>query len=378
MTSLGRHLRSGASRHIASIVILALAVIAASCGEAERPTLVGPEVAPADQLRRDNGGVEQATGTTGVLDPATETSTFADSGSSFAATGSDTDDPTSAAAGIEGAVRPADGGVSAVFTPTGVLAAVLGQTDDAYLIQTPCGFEAAVPLGQTLTSVDVMLDPGHGGDEEGAVAESGLTEASINLRVSQRTAELLSQRGVSVALTRTGDYRVPITQRAALSDALGAKALVSIHHNTPRAAESTIPGTEVYVQSTSPDSQRLGGLMYERVVADLAQFDVPWVARTDAGVLTVLNDEGVDAYGINRRPATPSALIEVGYLANPAEAALFATDEYVEVVSVALMTGIERYLRTQDPGSGYVSTPRSFNPSGATGGQSDCVDPALN
>lgn len=377
MATIGRSVPSGATRRRINLLVLMVVVVMAACSDAERPELVGPEVAPADELSRGaEGGDESTFGapeTTEVLDPAADTSSFSQSGANLAGR----DDATSVA--IDGQeVRPVDGGVNAIVTPTGVLAAVVGETDDAYVVETPCGAQAGVVWGQPLRSVDVMLDPGHGGDEEGAVAESGLTEASINLRVAQRTAALLTDREISVALTRTGDYRMPIVQRANLADALEAKALVSIHHNTPRAAESTIPGTEVYVQSTSVEARRLGGLVYEQVVAELAQFDISWVARTDAGVLNVLNDAGEDAYGINRRPTTPSALIEVGYLANPEEAALFASDEYVATVSAALADGIEQFLTTSNQGSGFVAEARSFNPSGATGGQSDCVDPPLN
>ncbi len=372
----GRSPQRGTSRVSLLVAVLAFVVFAAGCGDAERPSLIGPEGVPADELSRGSDGGTPVT--TGVLDPAAATSSFADTGDTFSAT----DDPEEGSGSqpelFDGELAPVEGGVNAIITPTGVLAAILGRVDDAYVVETPCGFQAVVPWGQPLTTVDVMLDPGHGGDEEGAVAESGLTEASVNMRVAQRTASLLSERGVSVALTRSGDYRMPIVQRAGLADALEAKALVSIHHNTPQAAESTVPGTEVYVQSTSTEARRLGGLVYERVVAGLAQFDIPWVARTDAGVLNVLNDEGQDAYGINRRPVTPSALIEIGYLANPAEADLFASEEYVAVTARAMADGIEVFLTSTDPGSGFVAASRSFNPSGSTGGQSDCVDPPLN
>ncbi len=372
MTSLGQLVRVGAGRF--GVLVVVAAVVVAGCGGAERPELVGPDVAPADELGRGDAGATPDT--TDAVDPAAATSSFADSGSSFVTTDETTVESSTTV--VEGELQPVEGGVNAIVTPTGVLAAVLGRIDDGYLIETPCGFQAAIAWGQPLTTVDVMLDPGHGGDEEGAVAESGLTEASINMKVVRRAAALLTDRGISTALTRSGDYRMPIVQRAGLADALQAKALVSIHHNTPKAADSTIPGTEVYVQSTSAEARRLGGLVYERLVSDLAQFDVSWVARTDAGVLTVLNDEGEDAYGINRRPSTPSALVEVGYLANPAEADLFATDDYVAVAAQAIAEGIEAFLSTSAAGSGFVETPRSFNPSGATGGQSDCVDPALN
>lgn len=274
-------------------------------------------------------------------------------------------------------IVPAGGGVTAVVTPTGVVVPVLGRTESGYVVESPCGVETEIAWGHPLQSVRVVLDPGHGGAEQGAVPDTGLTEADLNLRVARRTALTLQEREISVALTRTGDYRVPVLQRARLADALEADALVSIHHNTPQAAPSTRPGTEVYVQGASADSQRLGGVLYEDVMAALSQYDVDWVSRSDAGVVTVIDDNGEDAFGINRYPETVTALIELGYLANPAEAAWFQTEEYLEVVASALADGIERYLTSLDAGGGYVQVPRIFNPSDETGGADGCVAPAL-
>ena len=263
------------------------------------------------------------------------------------------------------------------MSPAGVLVQVTAESDEGYVVTSPCGSPVVIPWGTPIGPVQVVIDPGHGGDEEGAVAESGLTEAELNLDLARRTAAELTRRSISVALTRNGDYRIPIRVRSALADALAPAAFVSIHHNTPASAPSPTPGTEVFVQSSSEQSRRLGGVLYEDVVAALGNFDVEWTARTDAGVLTVLDDQGDDSYGINRYPTTPSALVEMAYLGNPREAALLATDEYRDAAAVALADGLERFLTTDEAGSGFVDAPRSFTPSGETGGTDGCVDPVL-
>ena len=142
---------------------------------------------------------------------------------------------------------------------------------------------------------------------------------------------MLDRQGYSVALTRNADYRLPIRVRAEIADRLGASVLVSIHHNapTPTPGPTNGPGTEVFVQAGSAESQRLGGLLYAQIVAALSVFDADWASRTDAGVLTVVNDSGEDAYGINRYPVSAtSALAELAYLSNPTEAVVLGTDEY--------------------------------------------------
>lgn len=274
-------------------------------------------------------------------------------------------------------LSPPPDGVRAILSSTGVLSPVIGQTPTRYQVITPCGNEAFVTWGFPVEAVQVVLDPGHGGSESGADDAPDLLESDLNLQIARRSAARLLEQGITVAVTRTDDYRIPIKQRAEIADQLEAEVFVSIHHNTPASKSSPTPGTEVYVQSTSEDSARLGGLVYEEVFEALSQFDVEWVSRDDAGVLKVVNSDGEDAYGIVRRPEVTSALVEFAYLGNPKEVELLATDEYVSAASLALADGIERYLTTSDPGSGFIDTPRIFDPSGLTGGADDCIDPRL-
>lgn len=267
-----------------------------------------------------------------------------------------------------------------LITPTGVVVPVVGVDEDSlYTIETPCGAEVQLRWGQPLRSADVVLDPGHGGDERGAIGPSGETEAELNLDVARRTAALLDAQGISVALTRTSDYRVPIRMRAAIADGLGAEVFLSIHHNspTPTPGPDNGPGTEVYVQTGSDDSARLGGIVYEEVVAALSLFDANWASSSSAGVMTVVNDEGEDAYGINRYPLATAALAELAYISNPTEALVLATDEYRQTAAEALAQSVIRYLDNDPGGTALNAEPRLFTSAGGTGGVEGCIDPIL-
>jgi hypothetical protein len=176
-------------------------------------------------------------------------------------------------------------------------------------------------------------------------------------------------------LTRTADYPIPIRTRAEYADRVGARALVSIHHNAPAAPASDVPGVEIFVQQDSTDSMRLGGLLYDASMEALGQFDVDWDRAPDAGVMTVLNPEGLDAYGMIRRPETPSALVELGYIANRAEAELYEDPAYVEAAADALADAIETYLTTDEPGSALVEG-RVFRPNSGVGAD-QCIEPDL-
>jgi N-acetylmuramoyl-L-alanine amidase len=265
----------------------------------------------------------------------------------------------------------------ALVTPTGVVVAVLEQTASGYMVRTPCGDEALVATGTPVGGVRVVIDPGHGGEiDTGAVGPNGLAEKHLNLVLSRALQGELLDRGVAAILSRTGDYPSRLEVRSALADHLDADLLLSIHHNAPTPGPSDTPGTEMFVRHDSDDSRRLGGLVWSHVVEALSGFDVQWSAAPDAGVLSVLNTRGNDAYGMVRSPETVSVLAELGYLSHQPEAELFATHEYVEVASTALADAIEAYLTTEDPGAGFVSEPRVFNPQPGIGSDV-CVDPDL-
>jgi len=268
-----------------------------------------------------------------------------------------------------------------LVTPTGIPVAVLGRTDSGYLVRTPCGNTTEVSGGVFINGARVVIDPGHGGPvDTGAVGPNGLIERDLNLTLARAVIDELNRRGISAVSTRTGGYPTLLSVRSLLADDLGVEALVSIHHNAPTWATSTFPGSEVFIQSESvslarADSARLGGLLYEEITAALATFDnVSWSRSASAGVLRVLSSRGTDAYGMIVRPEVPTALVEYGYLSNPSEAALFATDEYIAVAAAATADAIDAYLHTERPGTGYVQHPRIFDPQRAP---SFCEDPAL-
>lgn len=265
----------------------------------------------------------------------------------------------------------------AIVTPTGVVVAVLDHTAQGLLVRSPCGLEKTVSTGTPIGDVQVVLDPGHGGETDtGAVGANGLAERDLNLAVARAVQDRLADRGIAAILTRTGNYASTLEVRSALADQVDADVLVSIHHNAPTPDPSPTPGTEVFIQTGSAASKRLGGLLWESVEGALEQFDVQWVAAPDAGVLIVHSTRGSDAYGMIRNPDTVSVLVELGYISHPPEADLFATSEYGDVASRAVADAIETYLTTGEKGSGYMAEPRVFTPNRGIS-KSACIDPEL-
>jgi N-acetylmuramoyl-L-alanine amidase len=233
--------------------------------------------------------------------------------------------------------------------------------------------------GQVVPSATVVLDPGHGGSESGAVGAGGLAEKDVNLDVARHAAAALRAEGLTVVLTREQDYRATLVFRAALTKSVGAQVLVSIHHNAEPDGPLPGPGTETYYQYRSPESKRLAGLLQEEARGALAGYGAQWVGDTDAGAKWRLNSSGGDYYGILRRPGEmgiTAALAELAFVSNPGEEALLQRPDVRQAEGAAVARAILRYVRTPDPGSGFtVPYPRTA-PAGGGGGSAGCVDPS--
>lgn len=266
----------------------------------------------------------------------------------------------------------------AVVTPGGVVLAVLAANLDGTVVaRSPCGGEATV-RGTALTGANVVLDPGHGGDEPGAVGPAGTTEKSVNLAIAEATARRLEALGATVVLTRTADYRITLASRAAIGTSLQPQLFVSIHHNAAPDGPREGPGSETYFQIASPESKRASGLIYEELVAAFAGYDVAWVADRDAGAKYRLRSSGGDYYGIlNRTAGVPAVLAEAAFISNAPEEALLADPAFQAVEAQALADAIVRFVTTDDPGSGFVEPYPRTEPAGPGGGPQGCVDPPL-
>jgi N-acetylmuramoyl-L-alanine amidase len=273
---------------------------------------------------------------------------------------------------------PAAAAPAAVVTPNGVVLAVRSAgADGTFAATSPCGNEVRVP-GTPLAGAHVVLDPGHGGAEPGAVGPAGTQEKDVNLAVAQEVQRRLQGLGATVVLTRTGDYRITLASRAAIATALQPDLFLSIHHNADPDGPRGGPGSETYFQIADPRSRRAAGLVYEELVQAFSAYPVAWVADTDAGAKYRPAGDGGDYYGILRRSAgVPAVLSEAAFISNPPEEALLVDPAFQAVEAEAMARAIVRFVTTDDPGSGFVEPYPRTQPAGPGGGSSGCVDPPL-
>ncbi|MEA2687076.1 MAG: N-acetylmuramoyl-L-alanine amidase [Actinomycetota bacterium] len=264
-----------------------------------------------------------------------------------------------------------------VISPAGVVVPVVSHTDDGWIVRTPCQDTAALTEGTPVATAMIVLDPGHGGTEPGAISPAGLREADVNLEVTRHARAALEAAGVSVVLTRTGNYDVDLAPRAEIARDLAPRAFVSIHHNAEPDGPWPGPGSETYYQIASADSKRLAGLIYEEVVAALSGYDVAWMADRDAGVKYRPGQRG-DYYAVLRLPQdVVSVLVEGAFVSNPPEAALIDRPEVQKAEGDAIARGIVRYLNTADPGSGFTEPYSRVDPPGTGAAPPRCVEPTL-
>lgn len=182
----------------------------------------------------------------------------------------------------------------------------------------------------------VVLDPGHGGSDSGAVGPTGVTEKSVALAVSLKAQRLLTNAGYRVVMTHTTDVDVaaPGVPDATELQARVNKAppnadlFISVHCNA--FSNGTANGMETYHAPTAVKGSRLARLLNEEL------------AR-----LGGLNNRGVKAarFYVMTHSQCPASLIELGFITNPREEKLLASGDYQQKLAQAITNAVNRYFR---------------------------------
>lgn len=177
----------------------------------------------------------------------------------------------------------------------------------------------------------IILDPGHGGSNPGAVGVGPVPEKDVVLQIAYNLKAMLEHEGATVVLTRTGDYdpgHGQISQleaRTRLANQVGGDAFVSIHANWHR--DSSVRGVETYYYSSG------GNRLAQSIQSELVNQSGSISLGVKFGNFYVL-----------RNTAMPAALVEVGFLSNSREAELLAQSWYQEKVARGIYFGLERYF----------------------------------
>ncbi|HEU5083071.1 MAG TPA: N-acetylmuramoyl-L-alanine amidase [Acidimicrobiales bacterium] len=268
------------------------------------------------------------------------------------------------------------GGPGAVRTEGGLLLPISGGEPGAWTVLTPCA-QTAVVDGEHVAGAHVVIDPGHGGEETGAIGPSSVVEAELNLDVAKRAAQALRDAGATVALTRTDETRVTLRTRAAIARSLDPLVFISIHHNGGPTSPADRPGVQVYHQHRTPGSARLAGLLFEQLQTALAPFSDTWSGGSATGVRARLGTDGNDFYGILREAGdVPAVLAEALYLSHEPEASLLLEPDVRQAEADAIAAAVLAWVETGRAGSGHLPPLTASESAGGGGGTAGCDDPA--
>jgi N-acetylmuramoyl-L-alanine amidase len=218
----------------------------------------------------------------------------------------------------------------------------------------------------------VVIDPGHGGNDPGAVGRGGIREKDICLKIAKKTAEQIDAvPGFRAFLTRDADYFVPLRRRVEIAQKHRADLFVSIHANDAR--NGSAAGTEVFFLSLSgatdeaarrlaekenaadmvagvaPDSDDLNFILFDMLQAEsitrssyLAEAVHDNLLRHDR-----LKSRGVKQAGfvVLKNPGIPSVLVEVGFLSNAKEAKLIRSSSFQSDAAALIKDAVVDYFR---------------------------------
>ncbi|OQW60032.1 MAG: hypothetical protein BVN28_09670 [Nitrospira sp. ST-bin4] len=215
----------------------------------------------------------------------------------------------------------------------------------------------------------IVIDPGHGGKDSGAVGLRQTEEKDITLKVGLKLKELLSQQpGVRVLMTRDRDVFIELEERAKYANRHNADLFVSVHVNSH--PSRSIKGIEIYHFGEAKDQRALEvaarengtplsstGVGWEYLVADLlttkkieASLELAWTAKesmiTHMNGHYAINDHGVKTapFYVLRFTSMPSILAEIAYISNPDEEDLLRKPAFVREVAQSLFKGISAFL----------------------------------
>jgi len=219
-------------------------------------------------------------------------------------------------------------------------------------------------VGWGLVIRRIVIDPGHGGKDMGVLTEGVVPEKELTLAFAQNLKHRLEEQGFKVALTRSEDKFLSLSERTDVAEQVKADLFISLHFNgweNPK-----VRGFEVYFPSTIPSSVQVKKIVEKENLAFAAEsqsaddfVNVYWRFKKEqdivvSSMLARLIDKSINANvkGVISRGAIgapffvlvkspiPSVLIEFGYLTNASDAKLLFSDEYMDALLDSIVQAV--------------------------------------
>lgn len=180
-----------------------------------------------------------------------------------------------------------------------------------------------------MPAATLIVDPGHGGRDPGALGVGPMAEKRVNLAIAGELTRQLKARGARVFATRSTDHFVSLDARAALADRIRCDLFVSIHSDA--APRGNVTGATVYIARNARGASVRAA---QRIVAALERAGIQCRGIRRAGFRVLVGH------------SRPAVLIECGYLTNGAEARRLSTSTYQRKLATAIAEGITDHFLT--------------------------------
>jgi N-acetylmuramoyl-L-alanine amidase len=235
----------------------------------------------------------------------------------------------------------------------------------------PAKTQISLPNQTTAHQIIVIIDPGHGGKDPGAVGKNKTKEKTVVLAIAKNLQrELNQQPNIKAILTRNSDYFIPLRQRLKIARKFHGDLFVSIHADAYM--NNYAHGASVYALSLrgatseaarflaqKENESELGQVIADKnqvlqsVLVDLTQkasittsLDIGYMIINELSNFTALHHDVVEqaAFVVLKEPDVPSLLIETGFISNPEEEMKLRDKQYQQKIAMVLSSGIENYF----------------------------------
>ncbi len=219
----------------------------------------------------------------------------------------------------------------------------------------------------------IVIDPGHGGEDSGAVGKNGLLEKEVTLDIVNRLRKLLkSEKGLEVVLTRTKDVLVPLEERAEIANQKEADVFISIHTNASKKASTQ--GCETYFLSAAKNDEARSAAALENssirfehadhqnqnpedldfILMDLVQSEFLMESSDLASMIQnrLKQELSIPSRGVNQagfvvlnKVYMPAVLVETAFISNKKEEALLKKSSFRQKIAQAVYESIKEFRK---------------------------------
>ena len=225
----------------------------------------------------------------------------------------------------------------------------------SWAIQKPdfqCGIDPVLRSYMHLPKrepIVVVIDPGHGGKDSGAVGSKKVFEKQVVLDISYRIKKLLEKYGFKVVMTRTGDQYLTLHDRTDLARKVKADLFLSIHADG--AVSSAAHGVETFITTVEGfDSSNHYGKGGDQSAVLNNRYNamnaiLGYAVQSNLLKMSGRSDRGVRRarFAVIKQAPCPAALVECGFLTNPEEEYLLRTEAYRSRVAKGIVNGVRAY-----------------------------------